>query len=292
MLETLTEQRLRDLSRTFGIGLRSGRETKARMAALIGAQLTAGLPAVLRELGRDELRTVCRRHGVPDDSRSRADLQARLKAAGLQPDKPPPPPTRPLGRPNLATPLTRESLVAFDIRHQLDTISAALSGHSRPACLDIIDVALAGRAKHNIPAPELVWTGPAGHGAMARDTAIVLRELFESARHQVVLAGYSFWNATDVLAPLHQVMRDHAVATTFFVNINQADTPTSPPERHAEQELANFTRDIWPFGPPYPAVFYDKRALHPGPPFASLHAKCVVIDNHRAFISSANFTQR
>jgi hypothetical protein len=184
---------------------------------------------------------------------------------------------------SLGTPLTRAGLVSF---------SAALSGHSRQACLAILDVALAERAKYDTPAPELVWTGPEGHGAMARDTAIVLRELFESARHQVILAGYSFWNATDVLKPLHKAMVDHGVTTTFFVNIDQANVLTSPPELHADRQFANFTSTIWPFGAPYPRVFYDKRALTPGPPFASLHAKCLVVDGQRAFVSSANFTTR
>lgn len=88
VLEALTEERLRDLSRTFGIGLRSGRETKALMATRIGRQLTGRLPTVLRELGRDELRVVCRRHGLAGDSRSRNELQARLlEAAGLDPSE-------------------------------------------------------------------------------------------------------------------------------------------------------------------------------------------------------------
>ena len=30
----------------------------------------------------------------------------------------------------------------------------------------------------------------------------------------------------------------------------------------------------------------------PGPPYSSLHAKCVVVDGLRALVSSANFTQR
>lgn len=36
----------------------------------------------------------------------------------------------------------------------------------------------------------------------------------------------------------------------------------------------------------------DKCALTPGPPWCSLHAKCVVVDGAKAFESSANFTQR
>ena len=192
----------------------------------------------------------------------------------------------------LATPFTRDSLVAFGIRHQLDALSAALSGHSRLACLAIVDVTLAERAKHDRPAPELVWTGPEGHGATARDTAIVLRELFESARDHVILAGYSFTHAESVLAPLHATMKTHGVRASFFVDIKQPKKATVPPERHAEDALQGFMKDNWPFGPPYPALHYDKRALVPPRPWSTLHAKCVVVDGQRAFVSSANFTMR
>ncbi len=192
----------------------------------------------------------------------------------------------------LATPLTRDSLVGFGIRHQLDALSAALSGHSRNACLAILDVTLAERSEHDSPAPELVWTGPEGHGATARDTAIVLRELFESARDHVILAGYSFTHAKSVLAPLHTTMKQHGVRATFFVDITQPKVATQPPERHAELALGDFLSANWPFGPPYPKLFYDKRAIVPPPPYSILHAKCVVIDSKKAFISSANFTMQ
>ena len=81
VLEALAGERLLDISRTFGIQVEGGRETKARMAERIGLQLEGRLPTVLRELGRDELRAVCRRHGLDDDSRSRSELQARLLCA-------------------------------------------------------------------------------------------------------------------------------------------------------------------------------------------------------------------
>ncbi len=86
VLEVLSQERLLDLSRAFGIGLQRGRESKARMIDRLGQQLTGRLPVVLRELGRDELRVACRRHGLPDDTRSRTALSARLlEAAGLDP---------------------------------------------------------------------------------------------------------------------------------------------------------------------------------------------------------------
>ena len=61
---------------------------------------------------------------------------------------------------------------------------------------------------------------------------------------------------------------------------------------HLARHLGAFHANSWPFGEPRPRLFYDKRALTPGPPYCSLHAKCVVVDGPRAFVSSANFTQR
>ena len=64
------------------------------------------------------------------------------------------------------------------------------------------------------------------------------------------------------------------------------------PEAYGQEALGAFINDNWPFGVPYPELFCDKRALRRGPPWCSLHAKCVAIDGERALVSSANFTER
>lgn len=190
----------------------------------------------------------------------------------------------------LQAPLSRASLVSFGVRHQLDALTAALSGHSRLACLGLLDAVLAERQRARRPSPELVWTGPEGHHATARDTAVVLRELFEGARAHVILAGYSFTHAQSVLAPLHASMRDYGVRATFFVDVAQPKATTTPPELHAERALKAFVTDSWPFGAPLPELYCDRRALRPPPPYSTLHAKCVVVDGEKALVSSANFT--
>ena len=141
------------------------------------------------------------------------------------------------------------------------------------------------------PSPELVWTGPEAPAGTARDTAVVLRELFEGAKESVVLGGYTFDHAEDVLAPLHASMRERGVEARFFVHIPQIGRSVDT-AAHLSTSLGRFFTESWPFGDPRPRVYYDKRALMPGPPFCSLHAKCVVVDGARAFVSSANFTQR
>jgi phosphatidylserine/phosphatidylglycerophosphate/cardiolipin synthase-like enzyme len=52
-----------------------------------------------------------------------------------------------------------------------------------------------------------------------------------------------------------------------------------------------FLKDDWPSART-PEVFYDPRGLSIDPTSrTSLHAKCVVIDEEEAFITSANFTE-
>ena len=60
----------------------------------------------------------------------------------------------------------------------------------------------------------------------------------------------------------------------------------------ALREFADtFRQKVWP-GERLPDVFYDPQSLaSEGKKRASLHAKCIVIDEDRALITSANFTE-
>lgn len=193
---------------------------------------------------------------------------------------------------HLKTPLSKSSLVAFGVSNQLDVLSRLLSGHSKLACVAILQSVLDERNKAKRATPELVWTGPEGAQAQARDTAVVLKALFKSARKRVVLAGYSFWNAESVLKPLQEVMVEHGVDVRFFVDIPQPKKVQEDEEAYGEEQLKAFLKSNWPFSTTPPALYCDRRALRPGygADFCSLHAKCVSVDSSRAFVSSANFT--
>jgi superfamily II DNA or RNA helicase len=98
VLVTLSGARLLDLCRLFGCEVHSIAGGKDRLVGKLAQQMVARLPAILRELGRDELRVVCRRHGLDPSARARSDLQALvLEAAGLDPRDASvrPPPTSP-----------------------------------------------------------------------------------------------------------------------------------------------------------------------------------------------------
>lgn len=83
VLSGLTGERLLDLCRLFGSDVREATRGKEQLVTKLARQ---SLPALLREMGRDELRAVCRRHGLDPSPRARTDLQASiLVAAGLDP---------------------------------------------------------------------------------------------------------------------------------------------------------------------------------------------------------------
>ena len=85
-LRSVTNDRIYDLARVFGIQLPGGRQAKASLVgALRKRLLDEDLPRVLEELGRDELRAVCRVHALPSSSRSREELKRTIiEASGLE----------------------------------------------------------------------------------------------------------------------------------------------------------------------------------------------------------------
>ena len=96
VLDTLAQPRLLDLYRLFGCEVRDAASSKDRLVRKLATTLQGGLPRLLREVGRDELRSACRKHGLPDDARARVDLQSLvLRAAGIDPkiaaERPPAP---------------------------------------------------------------------------------------------------------------------------------------------------------------------------------------------------------
>jgi phosphatidylserine/phosphatidylglycerophosphate/cardiolipin synthase-like enzyme len=87
-------------------------------------------------------------------------------------------------------------------------------------------------------------------------------------------------------------MADRGVTTMLFLHVPGEATTDEGADDIATWFVDRFFRDIWTFGTPKPDVFYDPRTAMRGPPWASLHAKCVVVDDERALITSANFTDR
>lgn len=58
-------------------------------------------------------------------------------------------------------------------------------------------VALARRSAGAEP-PSLVWSGPGDEGSVARDTGVVVRELFAQARRRVLIVGFAVYQGRDI----------------------------------------------------------------------------------------------
>lgn len=139
----------------------------------------------------------------------------------------------------------------------------------------------------------LVITGPEAAGTTIRDTGVVVRELFRSATKSVVVVGYSVYQGQQVFAALANRMSElPQLDATMYLNL--------PPIKGVAEESIiahRFARDFrtkhWPDGCRVPSIYFDPRSVtNDRSKRASLHAKCVVVDERELFISSANFTER
>jgi phosphatidylserine/phosphatidylglycerophosphate/cardiolipin synthase-like enzyme len=178
----------------------------------------------------------------------------------------------------VADELQRRVVDGMDCRHLADCLEVlGLDRGQRPAAEDRID---------------LVWTGPEAPGVVNRDTGVVVRELFQEARDSVLVAGYAVYQGHVVFKELAELAdRDPHLDVQMFLDIQRPPHDGSSPAELVSRFAGRFQDREWP-GRRLPRLFYDPRSLESDPSRrASLHAKCVVVDKRRAFISSANFTE-
>ncbi|MEZ4394218.1 MAG: DISARM system phospholipase D-like protein DrmC [Polyangiales bacterium] len=155
------------------------------------------------------------------------------------------------------------------------------------------------RAGEERPQPSLVWSDLDIAGS--RDTAVVCNELFRSACESVLVSTFNLGHkASDGGEPGNPVLRPLAkrmsevpdLSVRLFVNLRRLDAMVHASAREVEDAFVRwFRRDVWPWEV-VPEVYYDPRSLEPqGELTACLHAKCVAVDDQRAFVTSANLTE-
>lgn len=193
-----------------------------------------------------------------------------------------------LGR--LECPLTETGLMAAGLGHVVGRLGA-LSDLGQAGVEAVVQTALAEREHRPRPSLDLVWTGREPRVSETRDTAVVVRQLFAKAKRSVIIAGYSFDHGVDILRPLHEAMVEHGLEALLFLNVDGNARSQSDAEQVVGAAVESFLSENWPFGEPYPHIFYDPRTAIFGSG-VSLHAKCVVVDERYALVGSANFTDR
>lgn len=188
-------------------------------------------------------------------------------------------------------PLAKLDLIEMGLGSVANALAETLAGLDAAATKAALGLVLAERRHRVPPRLDLVWSGPDVRDSVSRDTAIVLRELFDGAERSVIIGGYSF-DDPSLLEPLHRRMKSAGIAVTLFVNISSEARTPEEGTALATKTIDRFFHEMWAFGPPRPDVYYDPRTAMRGPPWVSLHAKCVVVDDARALVTSANFTER
>ena len=140
-------------------------------------------------------------------------------------------------------------------------------------------------------AAELVWSGPESLHSHCRDTLVVLDELFSSAERSVLVSTYVIHQPDRVFATLGaRLDAVPSLTAKLFVNIERKIGDTRL-EGILLYEYARLLGERWP-GSRRPEVYFDPRGLSTDDDVrASWHAKCVVVDDEVAFVTSANFTE-
>ena len=142
---------------------------------------------------------------------------------------------------------------------------------------------------------ELVWSGTEVLTATSRDTAVVVQELFREARESVLIASYALdtgSKAEELFGTLAGRMdAEPDLRVRLFVNVHRKQRDDTADAVLLREFADAFRHELWP-GKRLPETFYDPRSLATeGKMRACLHAKGIVIDDHRALITSANFTE-
>ncbi len=159
------------------------------------------------------------------------------------------------------------------------------------------------KAQESVPKPQLVWSDLDVRGN--RDTSVVAHELFRSAQRYVLVSTYNLGHKRrEGEEPGHPLLRPLAermaqlpkLRVRMFCNLKRMPWQM---EANQEQVVADFARwfqaELWPWSR-LPELYFDPRSLAPqkeddaAKATACLHAKCILIDDEQAFVTSANLT--
>ena len=190
-------------------------------------------------------------------------------------------------------------IVGADVAPQCATVLRGLheDGVDRRGAVAALGLVLADRRESRglIPRPEVVWSGLEGIHAMTRDTRVVAQELFREARERLDIASYSVdqgRKARDLFGALAARMdTEPEVKVRMFLDVGRRHKDTTPASVLMSRFAERFRKVVWP-GARLPELYFDRRALDDdGAKRTCQHAKLIVVDRRRSFVTSANFSE-
>jgi phosphatidylserine/phosphatidylglycerophosphate/cardiolipin synthase-like enzyme len=202
----------------------------------------------------------------------------------------------------LGSPIARSRLAPHVPAEDIDAVSAALAAmesdgmaprHIAHAVHILVEEREAGqRMSDRI---ELVWSPPDLDAVDARDTSVVVQELFRQARRSVLISTYGLDEKKKAAALLGELAArmdaDPHLPVRVFANIHRKYLDETPSALLIRDFATRIRDHVWP-GKRLPEVFYDPRSLETdGHKRAVLHAKAIVVDGRWTLLTSANFTE-
>lgn len=202
----------------------------------------------------------------------------------------------------IGAPITRAALASHVREEDLDAVSAALAelesdGMAPRHIARVIHLLVEERdaGQRMSDRVQLVWSPPDLDEVDARDTSVVVQELFRRARSSVLISTFALDEKKKAEALFGELSArmdaDPSLAVRVFANIHRKHLDETPSVLLIREFATRIRDQIWP-GKRLPEVFYDPRSLETeAHKRAVLHAKVVVVDGRFTLLTSANFTE-
>ena len=134
------------------------------------------------------------------------------------------------------------------------------------------------RIQHELLKPklldaELVATLPPDTPGIARPTEQVVRQMLDGATSEVILVGYELTDRN--LIGLLAAAASCGAAVILICDRGRGAAPR--------------VLESWPSSTPPPKIYHDRERAD-GATYASMHAKCLLVDASDLLVTSANFT--
>ena len=157
-----------------------------------------------------------------------------------------------------------------------------LSGAEVAAALEA--AAFQERRLRDLSNVELVWTGPSTFSAGLRSTGQVMLDMIRAARQSIYLITFAAYKVDSLVTALRDALARGVRVTLVLEDKDESEGKVS---LNALPALTGAGLDaaavyVWPL---------EKRPRNEKGRHGALHAKCVLVDSQRLFVSSANMTE-
>jgi phosphatidylserine/phosphatidylglycerophosphate/cardiolipin synthase-like enzyme len=158
----------------------------------------------------------------------------------------------------------------------------AISGAEIASALSV--AALQGNRVRTLSGVELVWTGPTTISAGLRSTEQVILEMISAARESIFLVAFAAYRIETLVTELRSAVARGVRLVFVLEDKDESGGKVSVNALSALSgaNLSQATVYIWPL---------EQRPRNERGQYGALHAKFVLVDGHRLFVSSANLTE-